>query len=416
MAQGYRPSNPGLVQSPAPLDRSYRALLKVPAIVPLLLGMQIARIGQSMVSVTIVLFTLASYRSPTLAGLATFFGIFPGLVVSPIAGALLDRHGRVRLVVLDYLVALGSLTLIGILALTGALPAWLLMVIAAIASLTTPLSATGLRSLFPIIVPSHLWERVNAIDSTGYVIASIVGPPVAAGLVALRGGAVAFIIVGLSFGLAAIVIARAPDPPAPSPVTGPLLIEAWQGLVYTWKNPTLRGLGFSISLVNLAGGTFTIVVPLLILERFHLNATVVGLVFAVQGLTGVVSAIVCGRIDSRNRERIMLAVPMVASAVTVAVLLLESNIVVLVLVMGLTGFLNGPLDVALFTLRQRRTDPAWTGRAFAVSMSFNYLGIPVGSALAGIIAARSIEWAVAFGAVACLVSGVVAVAMIPSSE
>src|SRR5213594_613561 len=191
MAQGYRPSDPGLVQSPAPLDRSYRALLKVPAIVPLLLGMQIARIGQSMVSVTIVLFALTSYRSPALAGLATFFGIFPGLVVSPIAGALLDRHGRVRLVVLDYLVALGSLTLIGILALTGALPAWLLMVIAAIASLTTPLSATGLRSLFPIIVPSHLWERVNAIDSTGYVIASIVGPPVAAGLVALWGGAVA---------------------------------------------------------------------------------------------------------------------------------------------------------------------------------------------------------------------------------
>src|SRR2546422_250266 len=321
MAQGYRPSDPGLVQSPAPLDRSYRALLKVPAIVPLLLGMQIARIGQSMVSVTIVLFTLASYRSPTLAGLATFFAIFPGLVVSPIAGALLERHGRVRLVVLDYLVALGSLTLMGILALTGALPAWLLMVIAAIASLTTPLSATG-----------------------------------------------------------------------------------------------LRGLGFAISLVNLAGGTFTIVVPLLILERFHLNETVVGLVFAVQGLTGVISAIVCGRIDSRNRERIMLAVPMIASAVTIAVLLLESNIVVLVLVMGLTGFLNGPLDVALFTLCQRRTDPAWTGRAFAVSMSFNYLGIPVGSALAGIIAARSIEWAVAFGAVACLVAGVVAVALIPSSE
>src|SRR2546425_13123211 len=97
MAQGYRPSDPGLVQSPAPPDRSYRALLKVPAIVPLLVGMQIARIGQSRVGVTIVLFPLSSYRSPTRAGLATFFAIFPGLLVSPIAGARLDRHGRVRL-------------------------------------------------------------------------------------------------------------------------------------------------------------------------------------------------------------------------------------------------------------------------------------------------------------------------------
>src|SRR2546430_17235000 len=123
MAQGYRPSNPGLVQSPAPLDRSYRALLKVPAIVPLLLGMQIARIGQSMVSVTIVLFTLASYRSPTLAGLATFFAIFPGLVVTPIAGALLDRPGRVRFVVFTLRVALGYIRVIRIIDIVRAHPA-----------------------------------------------------------------------------------------------------------------------------------------------------------------------------------------------------------------------------------------------------------------------------------------------------
>ncbi|HYR87349.1 MAG TPA: MFS transporter [Terriglobia bacterium] len=416
MATRYRPSDPGLDQGTLPLDRSYRALLKVPAIGPLLLGMQIARIGQSMVSVTIVLFALTSYRSAVLAGLATFFGIFPGLVVSPIAGALLDRHGRVRLVVLDYLVALASLTLIGTLALRGTLPAWLLMVIAAVASLTTPLSATGLRSLFPLIIPTHLWERVNALDSTGYVIASVLGPPLAAGLVALWGGAVAFIIIGLSFGLAAIVIARSPEPPSQTALNKPLLVEAWQGLVYTWNNPTLRGLGFSISVVNLVSGAFTIVVPLMVLERFHLNETVVGLVFAVQGLTGIVSAVIFGRIDSRNRERIMLAVPMVAAGMTVAVLLLKSNLAVLVLVMGITGFLNGPLDIALFTLRQRRTDTAWTGRAFAVSMSFNYLGIPVGSALAGIIAARSIEWAIAFGVVASLIAGLLAAVMIPSTE
>jgi predicted MFS family arabinose efflux permease len=178
----------------------------------------------------------------------------------------------------------------------------------------------------------------------------------------------------------------------------------------------LRGLGFSISILNLVGGTFTIVVPLIILERLHLNVSVVGLVMAVQGLSGVVSAIVFGRVDSRNRERAMLAVPMVGMGVAVAILLLSSNLTVLVLVMGITGFLNGPLDVALFTLRQRRTDPAWTGRAFAVSMSFNYLGVPVGSAFTGIIAARSIEAAIAFAVVTCFVSGIVAIRMIPTRQ
>src|SRR5689334_17539442 len=91
------------------LDRSYRALLAIPSVGRLMLGMQIARISGAMVSVTLVLFTLDAYQSTRLAGIATFCWIFPGLLVSPIAGALLDRHGRTKLVVLDYCVALASL-------------------------------------------------------------------------------------------------------------------------------------------------------------------------------------------------------------------------------------------------------------------------------------------------------------------
>jgi MFS family permease len=398
------------------VDRSYRSLFAVPSVGRLLLGMQIARIGQSMVSITIVLFALATYRSATIAGVAAFSAIFPGLIVSPIAGALLDRHGRTRLVVLDYLVALASLVLIGVLAMTDTLPAWLLIVIAAVASLTTPLSATGLRSVLPLIVPSHLWERVNAIDSVGYVIATVVGPPLAAVLVSVWGGAVAFIAVGLSFGLAALVIAGAPDPLLDTAPAGPLLRDAWQGLLYTWRNRTLRGLGFSISAVNLAGGAFNILVPLIVLQRLHLNETVVGLVFAAQGAVGIVSALFFGRMDSRRRERTMLVLSMVAWSVAAALLLVSSGLAMLVLVMVSTGVASGPLDIALFTVRQRRTDKRWTGRAFAVSMSFNALGIPIGAALTGFIAARSIEVAIAMCVVTSLAAAVLAAVMIPSTE
>jgi len=107
---------------------------------------------------------------------------------------------------------------------------------------------------------------------------------------------------------------------------------------------------------------------------------------------------------------------MVLSGVAVAILLVRSNLPILALVMAATGFLNGPLDVALFTLRQRRTPTAWTGRAFAVSMSFNYLGLPVGSAVAGIVAAHSIEAAIMFGVLACFVSGALVALTVPAVE
>jgi hypothetical protein len=412
---------------PETSDRSYRALLRVPRLGRTLVAMQIARVAQSMVGVALVLFTLLEYHSPILAGSVTFVSIIPGLVVSPIAGALLDRHGRVRLITLDYIVTLGTLVLLGVLALAKLLPPPLLLLIAAVSSLTSILSHTGLRSLFPLIVPRHLWERLNAIDSNGYVVATILGPPIAASLVALLGGPAALIVVGASFGIAAVAMIGVPDPPSAIESTGKLLLDAWHGLVYTWRNRTLRGLGFAISTLNIAGGVGTIVVPLIVLERLQLGEVFVGGVFAVSGIAGMGSALLFGRIDSREREWGMLVWPMVAMAPGVALLLVAAGSGPLGLgvaaglaltgaSLAITGLLNGPLDIALFTVRQRRTEQAWMGRAFAVSMAFNFAGFPIGAALGGLVAESSIEAAIVIGIAACLVAALFAATMIPKRE
>jgi MFS family permease len=134
---------------PAP---SYRALLAVPTLGRILLGMTLSRIGGSMFGVAIVLFTLDRYDSPALAGIVTFASVAPGLLVSPIAGALLDRHGRAKLIILDQVVGAASLVLIAGLALADALPPPVLVLVTAVAGITAPLSSVGLRSLFPLLV------------------------------------------------------------------------------------------------------------------------------------------------------------------------------------------------------------------------------------------------------------------------
>jgi len=418
---------PSPIVTPSPGPRSYRALLRVPTLGRVLVSMQIARTAQSMLSVALVLFTLAAYDSPGLAGIVTFASVFPGLVASPVAGALLDRHGRVRLVILDYLVALGALVLIGSLALADLLPAWLLVVIALVSSITGIFSHTGLRSLFPILVPRHLWERVNAVDSNGYVVATILGPPIAAALVATVGGPTTLIAIAVAFGVAAVVMAGVPEPHVATATTGRLLADAWQGLLYWWRNTTLRGLGFSLAVVNLATGMTTIVIPLAVLDVLGAGEAAVGLIFAMSGIAGMGSALFFGRVDTRGREWPMLVVPLALSAGAVALILpavgafglevgVAAGLAFLVAHALSIGLLQGPLDVALFTVRQRRTDPAWMGRAFAVSMGINFLGFPVGAAIAGVIAAVSLPAAVALGVVACLVGSGLAAVMIPRRD
>ena len=407
-----------------PVDRSYRALLRVPNIGRVLVAMEVARLAQSMVGVALVLFTLDRYDSAPFAGIVTFASVFPGLLISPIAGALLDRHGRIRLVILDYAVSLGAMALIAVLALANALPGPLLVGIAVVASLTSILSHVGLRSLFPVIVPEPLWERVNAVDSNGYVIAWILGAPIAAALVGLIGGPATLLVIGAFFGVAAVILIGVPDPAGRVETTGRVLADAWAGLRYTWRNPTLRGLGFAITFGNLAHGMTSIVLPLIILERLGYGEVMVGLVFAASGLSGVASSFLVGRMDTRGREWGLLVWPMLALVPTVALLLVALaqgspavGLALLFAEMLLVGLLVGPMDIALFTVRQRRTDPAWTGRAFAVSMAFNYLGVPIGAALGGLLADASIEAAIVFLGIGGAVASVAAAALlVPRSD
>ena len=70
----------------------------------------------------------------------------------------------------------------------------------------------------------------------------------------------------------------------------------------------------------------------------------------------------------------------------------------------------------MFTLRQRRTDMAWLGRAFAVSAAFNFAGYPIGTAIAGAVVDVALAPAVIFGVVMCLLGGLFAWVLIPQHE
>ena len=190
-----------------------------------------------------------------------------------------------------------------------------------------------------------------------------------------------------------------------------------------WGNRSLRGLGFSISTLNLAGGISTIVIPLIILERLGGTEAAVGVVFALSGVAGVdlggpvrpdrfaapgVAAAghpdgthgaggtpdAARRDPDRHRARAGSRSPCHCYS---------------------TAPLNGPMDIGLFTMRQRRTDPSMLGRAFAVSMAFNFLGYPIGAAIGGVLATTSLDAAIWLG-VAAFVATVFAVVLIPRQD
>jgi len=402
-----------------PEERSYRALLRAPHLGPALFAMLLGRVGGAMLPVALVLTALTLYQSPPLAGFLSFLTVFPGLVAAPVIGALIDRFGRVRLIRIDYAVGAALTLLIAALAFASPPETSVLLGLTLVLGITQMFSDAGMRSLFADIVPNHLWERVNAADSSGYQVAWIAGPPLAAILFSIGGASVTFLGVAVAFGLATLGLHRVRETSRPMPESIDIVRSARSGVGYVWRNSTLRGLAASVSVTNVCFGVVTVLVPIILVDELATDPIFVGLAFAVAGVLGVVAAVLFGRVNTAGRERLLIVLASAGVTLSAALLLAAATAHAAVAVpwifgsMIVFGLSGGIWDIGVFTLRQRRTDPRMVSRAFAISMALNQSGFPIGAAVGGWLAATSIDSAIAVGVAFGCVGTALAVALLP---
>jgi MFS family permease len=400
--------------SPPPIEPSYRDLLRVGGFGRVVLGTFLARLGGQMWGIILVLFVLQRYRSPSLAGLTLLFSILPGLVFSPVAGALLDRQGRVRLMILDYAVTAGLTAAIIGLSLADRLPSPLLLLIVSVLGVSNILSITGARSLFPLMLPRHLWDRANGVDSSLYSLTTVIGPAIAGIAVARFGPEGAFLVAATVVGIAAVSLIGVREPVDRATSAGSLIRDAWAGLLYVVRHRSLRGLAITLFICNLGFGVLPVGIPVLVLRHLHGSPATVGQVFAVFGLAGLATGLLIGRVNTEGRERLLIAGCIAIQTVTLALLAFANSLPLVFVLGGIAGGAESIVNVGLFALRQRRTDPAWFGRAFAVSMSFNFAGVPIGSAISGPLLEHSLVLPLLLGAGISVVSVVAALVLIPA--
>jgi predicted MFS family arabinose efflux permease len=398
----------GVAADPA----TYRRLLRTRGLRPLLVSSLLTRTAAQMWTVGIVLFALQRYHSASVAGLSIFLLIFPGLLLSPIAGALLDRHGRKRLMTLDFMVAAVCLTVIVTLAAADRLPVWGLYALLVGGSVTSVLSIAGQRSFFPLIVPRDLWDRGNAADSVTYGVATVAGPGLAGLLIALFGNQAALAGAAVGFVIGAVALQGVREPARTREASGHILYEAWRGLRYVVTNRTLRWIAISFSTLNVGWGVVIIALPVIVF-RLGGNAALVGSILALTGAVGVPAALVAGRVRTEGRERQTMALLGVIMGVAMLTLLVPS-IAVIAIGVAIVGGADAASSVSAFSLRQRRTARAWFGRAFAVSMSLNFAGVPVGSAIAGPVLGVSTTFAIAFAATLTIAASLLMQLKIPA--
>jgi MFS family permease len=398
---------------------TYRDVLRLAAVSPLLGSALLSRLAGEIFTLAIVLHVLDRFGSPVLVGWVVAAAFIPGLVVSPIAGAILDRYGPARGIAADLAASAGFVAAIALVEVRGTGGASVLVVLAAAYSLARPLSLAGFRALIPRLVPEPGRDRANAIDVGTFNLVEVAGPALAGVLFSLTGGRVTLLIVAALYAASAVALLPVLARRMPGTRT-PLLPAALGAVSYLARHPVLRGLAVSYSLYAVAWGVLVVGIPLAVVDaaagEVRDGGTQVGVVWAVLGVAGGLGALVAGRLRTSGRERAFIGIGIAVTAVAVYPVIGHGGMVGLVIGLVVVGLVSGGVNVSVLTLRQRRTDPAWLGRVIAVSISVNLLGTPVGAALGGWLADRSLPLAFAAGGAAAALGALACLLLIPASR
>ncbi|XTZ17340.1 MFS transporter [Micromonospora echinospora] len=398
---------------------SYRQVVTSRNVPQLLLAASFSRLAGSMLLFVVVLYVIAEFGSASFAGLGAFFLTLPGFLVSPVAGAVLDRLGVVRAVVLDTLSSAVLIGLVAVLSVLDSLRPSVLFVLLTLYSLTSPLTSGGIRTLFPRFVPEAAYDKANALDLSSFSVIDVVGPLIAGTLFAWIGPDPTMLCVAVMYALASASIALLREGEAGAghaPVRQHLLRAAGEGILHLVRNPTLRALAVSYSVYQAASGMLVVIVPVAVgrwLGDADATERYVGVLWAGAGLAGAVGALVAGRLVGAGRERFYMVGATLVGAVAIFPVSALGSLATLGAGLALVGLTEGVVNVSLLSLRQRRTEPAWLGRILTVSISVNLMGFPVGTLLGGLVVSHSVTAALALAAALAVGSAAFARFLIP---
>src|SRR3954454_22018717 len=348
-------------------------------------GATMSRLATEMNSVAIVLFVLSVTNSARLAGLTVAAATFPTVVTGPVVGAWLDRTRHRRTAFLLSPVVL-VLTMVALLVVAHRAPGWVLIVLAFVAGLPSPIRTGGFSGLIPTVVPEPVLPRAYGMEAASYNIAGIAGPALAGTIAGVASAGLAIGATAVTALLATIVIARVPIEPG-RPVEGrPLRALLREGTSLLWRVQELRSITVA---TTLSMGFFGLVVlgfPLFAHELGHRRATG-GLLVSVLAIGALAGSVLWTKVAARFAEEPAAFLTMGLFGIALGAVGLTPNLPLALAATALAGFFEGPLLAVTLNLRQRCAPVHLRTQVFTTAASLKIGAFSVGSALAGATAA-----------------------------
>ena len=363
------------------------------------LGQIISVLASSMTGFGMTLWIYKQTESATaMAGMQVAF-ILPFLLLSPIAGVMVDRYNRKLMMMVSDLTAVLATTAILILYATGHLQFWHLYIANVLNGLGNTFQWPAYSAAISTMIPKEQYGRANGLMSLIDAGPGILAPLLAGMILAIPNvnGLVWIMtidVVTFFIAIGALLVVHVPQPEKTAEgqkESGSIWREALYGFKYIFQRPSLLGLQMIFLVGNLFSAMgFTLLAPM-ILARSNQNSLIFGSVQTAGAIGGVVGGIIMSAWGGFKRRVHGVLLGWTLSGISFAFLGLGQGLPMWIPFMLISMMLIPLVNTSNQTIWQAKVAPDIQGRVFSARRLIAWFTQPIAPIIAGVLADYVLE-------------------------
>lgn len=328
-------------------------------------------------------------RDPLAISIAVFAQRLPWLMFGLLAGGVVDRVDRRKLVIMADIVR--ALVLGGLILFLVTDQVSLLAVYAVFFLLGTAetFADNAASTLTVAVVPrAQLGIANSRIFGSAMITNQMAGPPLGAALFTIAAGA-AFGVYAVLLVLGAVLISRMRLPErAPLSVGIPMRSQIREGALWLWRHPPIRTLALMITIFNVTYGAVVGLYVLYAQDQLGLGNLGFGIFMSMVAIGAVLGSALYSRLEKRFCYATLLRAGLIIETLSHAALALNQSAVLAALIMFLFGVHAAVWGTTSTTVRQLATPDLMLGRVNSVYMLGSLGGLAIGTLIGGALAAQ----------------------------
>ena len=353
-------------------------------------GQTVSDVGSAVTMLALPLLAVTALRATTFeVSLISILTSLAFLLISLPAGVVVDqlrKHGLMMWCDVARFALIGSIPLAGAL---WHVTLWQIYVVATLAGILSVFFDVSYQSYVPVLLDGEQLVDANGKLGATNAFAGLVGPSLGGALVGLMGAAKAVAADAGSFAASAVslLLIRTPEP-KPERRAEHITFRAAmsEGLSFVVKHPILRKIVACTGTSNFFSSGLGAVDIVFLVRVLHASPTVVGVLFSLAAIGGVIGGLLAGRLAGWiGSARIIWVSILVPAPLALLIPLARPGWSVLLFAAGLFGqyFFAVVYNTAQVSYRQRICPPQLLGRMNASVRWIVWGTMPLGALFGG---------------------------------